>query len=734
MAFSKNRRLADLITVNAQQFITSAHITDTAITPTDLHSSLDLTSKTVLVANASTGDNDTTAANTAFVQQELAALVDSAPGTLNTLNELAAALGDDAAFSTTVTNSIATKLPLAGGNLTGNLGIGASSPGFPLHINSSSTDVAKFQTSGAYTYTRFQNSSKTWALSVGNDFGFYDEAASATRMIIDNSGNVGIGADPSTLLHIKETGSTSAVNEFLRIENTAGGGAAAGSSINFHHYHAGGGPAGGAKAASITAQNMDSWGAGTPSGYSSGLTFGTLHQNTFAERMRIHSTGEIGVGVDPTTFDSRARNLVVYDTGDAGISIVSGDSSDARIAFTILADTGLSNGEIRYDNNDDTLSLAVGGTARVKTSSIGTVFGDTSALADGITGSPNDLNQTEIGPGYLRLKRDDTANSQQLSFDKNGSNHSYLETASDKLIYVTNHRHEFSGNLAVIGTKSYSAANASEVASQNMALYIGPTRTGGSSGVSIGDAGGHPVISAFNTSSGAAQELWINKYGGGVAIGQDAAGMGGAGFRMAASTQEVSIPYLMSHGAKDGAYDITGSYLGGSGISFGTNAIFRTPSVASPAGQTASTLFLSVYSSGHWGEYPTFKIKVYGTYYVASYREYLVNMVGNALYFNEVEASDEDTAFNYATAPTVTYSAAINSGSQHSSSVIYRRDFTLVSGGQYLREYAVVECAFGANRYYSSGVASSTVDGYTNGGKYHFRTINNTEMRGQAVA
>ncbi len=51
----------------------------------------------------------------------VASIVDSAPSTLDTLNELAAALGDDANFSTTVTNSIATKLPLAGGTITGNL-------------------------------------------------------------------------------------------------------------------------------------------------------------------------------------------------------------------------------------------------------------------------------------------------------------------------------------------------------------------------------------------------------------------------------------------------------------------------------------------------------------------------------------------------------------------------------------------------------------------------------------
>lgn len=70
---------------------------------------------------ATAGTNTTQIATTAFVAGEVAGIVDSAPATLDTLNELAAALGDDANFSTTVTNSIATKLPLAGGTLTGGL-------------------------------------------------------------------------------------------------------------------------------------------------------------------------------------------------------------------------------------------------------------------------------------------------------------------------------------------------------------------------------------------------------------------------------------------------------------------------------------------------------------------------------------------------------------------------------------------------------------------------------------
>ena len=66
-------------------------------------------------------DNSTKIATTAYVTSAVADIIDSAPNTLNTLNEIAAALNDDANFNTTVTNSIAAKLPLAGGTMTGQL-------------------------------------------------------------------------------------------------------------------------------------------------------------------------------------------------------------------------------------------------------------------------------------------------------------------------------------------------------------------------------------------------------------------------------------------------------------------------------------------------------------------------------------------------------------------------------------------------------------------------------------
>ena len=62
----------------------------------------------------------------ALIDVKVNAAIDGAPGALNTLNELAAALGDDANFSTTVTNSIATKVSKSGDTMSGNLNMGGN--------------------------------------------------------------------------------------------------------------------------------------------------------------------------------------------------------------------------------------------------------------------------------------------------------------------------------------------------------------------------------------------------------------------------------------------------------------------------------------------------------------------------------------------------------------------------------------------------------------------------------
>ncbi|EIH0546933.1 tail fiber protein, partial [Escherichia coli] len=68
---------------------------------------------------ASQGTNSTQIANTAFVKAAITALINGAPGTLDTLKEIAAAINNDPNFSTTINNALALKAPLASPALTG---------------------------------------------------------------------------------------------------------------------------------------------------------------------------------------------------------------------------------------------------------------------------------------------------------------------------------------------------------------------------------------------------------------------------------------------------------------------------------------------------------------------------------------------------------------------------------------------------------------------------------------
>ena len=67
--------------------------------------------------------NTTQIATTAYVQTELTDLIGGAPGTLDTLNELAAAINDDASYASTLTTALGTKAPLASPTFTGTIAI-----------------------------------------------------------------------------------------------------------------------------------------------------------------------------------------------------------------------------------------------------------------------------------------------------------------------------------------------------------------------------------------------------------------------------------------------------------------------------------------------------------------------------------------------------------------------------------------------------------------------------------
>ena len=168
----------------------------------------------------SAGNNTTRLATTAFVTGAVSDLVDGAPSTLNTLNEIAAALNDDAALNTTLTNSIATKLPLAGGTLTGALTVGTSA-----------SKVLEVSRTGSATYDLTvsdigDGAAQLFINAQTNDTGFSlrpkDSGGTNTNAIfIAPNGKVGIQeTSPDSALHVN-SGTPNVVAKFESTDSIA---------------------------------------------------------------------------------------------------------------------------------------------------------------------------------------------------------------------------------------------------------------------------------------------------------------------------------------------------------------------------------------------------------------------------------------------------------------------------------------------------------------------------------
>ncbi len=147
----------------------------------------------VTATTQSASDNSTKVATTAYTDTAISNLVDSSPSALNTLNELAAALGDDANFSTTVTNSLATKAPLASPTFTGTVTAGVTNLSGELRANGN----VKITNAGPKISLIDSDNDDDFEIKNNNGvLTFRDATDGVDRLKIDSAGTVFLPAGP----------------------------------------------------------------------------------------------------------------------------------------------------------------------------------------------------------------------------------------------------------------------------------------------------------------------------------------------------------------------------------------------------------------------------------------------------------------------------------------------------------------------------------------------------------
>lgn len=158
----------------------------------------------VVITGSLIGPAGSTYATQSYVTTAISNLVNAAPTALDTLAELSAALNNDASFATTVTNSLASKLALTGGTLTG--GLTGTTATF-------SSDV--FALMGVFT----RNSADTFIGTSNNTSGIKVNGSTLETKIVSGGNVVATFANGGA---VTLTGSITATNHISNITNGYG--------------------------------------------------------------------------------------------------------------------------------------------------------------------------------------------------------------------------------------------------------------------------------------------------------------------------------------------------------------------------------------------------------------------------------------------------------------------------------------------------------------------------------
>lgn len=313
---------------------------------TKVPSNLDAT----VAVTQSASDNSTNIATTAYVTTAIANLVDGAPSTLNTLDEIAAALNDDAALNTTLTNSIAAKLPLAGGTLTGNLVLGNS-----VKATFGTGSALQIFHDGSNSYIQSKTGNFNLTTDNGNEFAITAVNNGAVSLFHNGSKKIETVSGGATVTGNLEATSLTAGTanpnaELLYLLGSGHTGHGASNTVSLASIaESTSGNTMGLWIGSMTNQNTAVIGTRTASGNLAIQTY----NGGWAERVRIDYTGKVGIGTD-----APSQPLQINSSGGYNLFFGRGNSvpgsSDPWLGLFNAATIGPATyGWGFYDSNSD---------------------------------------------------------------------------------------------------------------------------------------------------------------------------------------------------------------------------------------------------------------------------------------------------------------------------------------------------------------------------------------------
>ncbi len=327
------------------------------LTATTFSGDLNGTINTATTATTqSASNNSTKVATTAYVDTAVSNLIDGAPGTLDTLNELAEALNDDDDAVVTLTNSITANtnnitsnntianaaLPKAGGTMTGNITFGS---GLDILMADNAGAALEFK-EGSNLYMRFitTNGSEAIQMEKATTISNSLQVNALTATTGDFSGNVAIEDE----IHLTDGGSTVRGKLLLNSsdrDNVELRAESLGSTMKFFTV--------GTEALLLDASQNATF-AGNVTAGSNHITAASFYVQGTYPRIYLADTDSN----DDYSIINNNGTFLIYNDTDSSIPLAIAGDNTATFAGDILVNTATSGRYIQIDHSDDSLKLA----------------------------------------------------------------------------------------------------------------------------------------------------------------------------------------------------------------------------------------------------------------------------------------------------------------------------------------------------------------------------------------